>query len=692
MAFFFYLLLVFLPLTSEVCSSRDYNAKYGCVFTPNVCVPPEDCNGITGHCQVSRHTTEMKYDEDNRKVLNVLEAARSYDYTDSESHDLNTGTGFFSDNDIDSHTAVQKPQKSSPENRGLPLNHFIYKLEKQHPNTNYKTRQLINKHLDEFQYALAQKGRRLADLTTDELKILVRYLASIIRNEQSRNIDNSTPNELAKQGSESQVKTKEVDLLAQRTSDDINSSPIQGISKSSEDHDASDGETIEVAEGQPGDGVEMEVVESTSLDATSKSMPQSQLQKDTLLIVIIVVGATVLLTVVVTITSCAYYTYTKKKQEDTKFIHSMVSRQPVGSEYQDLCRQHYANKKYEVGDESDSDVNFDEYSVASTRPIAKGAPSMEELTNSHQHSSVSSMSWSEEPATATLDVTTGHKVLDYMENHLNNKDRLVQEWHDLCTNKPDEFTVEAAKSLQNVSKNRIDAALPYDYNRVMLNVSENHVESDYINASKVIDSDPKRPLYIAAQGPLPSTVPDFWQMVWEHDCVAIVMLTALVEEGVNQCARYWPDEGSSRYHNFEINLVSEHIWCEHYLVRSLYLKHMVTGETRTVTQFHFLSWPKNGIPSTPKHLLELRRKVSKCSKAHHSPVLVHCSDGIGRTGTYILLDLVINRLLKRPLEIDIAATLEHIRDMRAGMVANKDQFEFSLTAVAEEVNAAMKTT
>src|SRR5437868_76254 len=77
------------------------------------------------------------------------------------------------------------------------------------------------------------------------------------------------------------------------------------------------------------------------------------------------------------------------------------------------------------------------------------------------------------------------------------------------------------------------------------------------------------------------------QMVWEQGSVIIVMLTRLMEHGVSLCHRYWPEEGSELYHNYEVHLVSEHIWCDDYLVRSFYLKNLKTSETRTVTQFHF---------------------------------------------------------------------------------------------------------
>lgn len=124
-------------------------------------------------------------------------------------------------------------------------------------------------------------------------------------------------------------------------------------------------------------------------------------------------------------------------------------------------------------------------------------------------------------------------------------------------------------------------------------------------------------------------------MVWESGCVVVVMLTPLSENGVKQCHRYWPDEGSDIYHIYEVwrreiephggvscfrcltpalpppppqvNLVSEHIWCEDFLVRSFYLKNLQTNETRTVTQFHFLSWMDRGIPNSARTLLDFRR-------------------------------------------------------------------------------------
>ncbi|XP_016528674.1 receptor-type tyrosine-protein phosphatase N2 isoform X1 [Poecilia formosa] len=349
--------------------------------------------------------------------------------------------------------------------------------------------------------------------------------------------------------------------------------------------------------------------------------------------------------------------------------------------YQELCRQRMAIKTSERVERPETLRHSRLNSVSSQfsdGPVA--SPSTRSSTSS----------WCEEPVPSNMDISTGHMILSYMEDHLKNKNRLEREWEALCSYQAEPSACSVGQGEQNSKRNRADAVVVYDHSRITLKSENNHSNSDYINASPIMDHDPRNPTYIAAQGPLASTVADFWQMVWESGCVVIVMLTPLSENGVKQCHHYWPDEGSDIYHIYEVNLVSEHIWCEDFLVRSFYLKNLQTNETRTVTQFHFLSWMDRGIPSSARTLLDFRRKVNKCYRGRSCPIIVHCSDGAGRSGTYILIDMVLNRMAKGAKEIDIAATLEHLRDQRAGMVQTKEQFEFALTAVAEEVNAILK--
>ncbi|XP_041823464.1 receptor-type tyrosine-protein phosphatase N2 [Melanotaenia boesemani] len=349
--------------------------------------------------------------------------------------------------------------------------------------------------------------------------------------------------------------------------------------------------------------------------------------------------------------------------------------------YQELCRQRMAIRTSERVERPETLRHSRLNSVSSQ---FSDGPAASPSTRS------STSSWCEEPVPSNMDISTGHMILSYMEDHLKNKNRLEREWEALCSYQAEPSACSVGQGEHNSKRNRSDAVVVYDHSRITLKAENNHSNSDYINASPIMDHDPRNPTYIASQGPLASTVADFWQMVWESGCVVIVMLTPLSENGVKQSHHYWPDEGSDVYHIYEVNLVSEHIWCEDFLVRSFYLKNLQTNETRTVTQFHFLSWMDRGIPNSARILLDFRRKVNKCYRGRSCPIIVHCSDGAGRSGTYILIDMVLNRMAKGAKEIDIAATLEHLRDQRAGMVQTKEQFEFALTAVAEEVNAILK--
>ncbi|XP_049603675.1 receptor-type tyrosine-protein phosphatase N2 isoform X2 [Syngnathus scovelli] len=356
-----------------------------------------------------------------------------------------------------------------------------------------------------------------------------------------------------------------------------------------------------------------------------------------------------------------------------------AATQDATATYQELCRQRMAVKPAaERSEATASRIN----SVSSQFSDAASAVSPS------ARSSLSS--WNEEPTQPNMDISTGHMILSYMEDHLKNKDRLEKEWEALCAYQAEPNAHTVGLKDANAKKNRSLTVVAYDHCRITLRLENSQGSSDYINASPIMDHDPRNPAYIATQGPLPSTVADFWQMVWENGCVVIVMLTPLVENGVKQCYHYWPDEGSNLYHIYEVNLVSEHVWCDDFLVRSFYLKNMQSNETRTVTQFHFLTWLNHNVPESARSLLDFRRKVNKCYRGRACPIIVHCSDGAGRSGTYILMDMVLNRMAKGAKEMDMAATLEHLRDQRPGMVQTKDQFAFALTTVAEEVNAILK--
>lgn len=346
------------------------------------------------------------------------------------------------------------------------------------------------------------------------------------------------------------------------------------------------------------------------------------------------------------------------------------------ADYRDLCRQRMTEKSGEQREP----VSAAAQQIAAAKPAA-GSPNS------------STGSWGEDPITTDMDITTGHLILSYMEEYLGNKQKLEQEWAGLCSYEADQSSCAAAAEPENAAKNRYSDLLPYDHSRVILRKEQNATGSDYINASSISDSDPKMKAYILSQGPTAETMNDFWQMVWECGAATIVNLTRLMSADGNRelCVQYWPSEGSRLFHRFEVHLVSEHIWCEDFVVRNFYLKNLASGEARTVTMFHFLTWAEEELPPSAKSLLDFRRKVNKSYKGRASPLVIHCNDGCGRTGTYCLLDLALNRINKGVKEIDLAASLEHLRDQRAGLVKTEDQFEFVITAIAEEVHNVLKT-
>lgn len=139
----------------------------------------------------------------------------------------------------------------------------------------------------------------------------------------------------------------------------------------------------------------------------------------------------------------------------------------------------------------------------------------------------------------------------------------------------------------------------------------------------------------------------------------------------------------------EVHLISEHVSSSDYLVRNMYLINRTSGETRTISQFHYLAWQDGRTPENVRSFLQFRRKVHKSYRNLGSPILVHCNDGAGRSGTYTLIDVILERIKNGAKEIDLRATLEHLRDQRVGLCETQSQFEFVLVALAEEIQVIL---
>uniref|UniRef100_A0A8C2FPA7 protein-tyrosine-phosphatase n=1 Tax=Cyprinus carpio TaxID=7962 RepID=A0A8C2FPA7_CYPCA len=199
-------------------------------------------------------------------------------------------------------------------------------------------------------------------------------------------------------------------------------------------------------------------------------------------------------------------------------------------------------------------------------------------------------------------------------------------------------------------------------------------ESDYINANYMPGYGNASRQYIAAQGPLPSTVNDFWRMVWEKGSQAIVMLTNCIESGRVKCEQYWPlDYTPCLYGNLLVTVKSEDK-LPNWTLREF---NKDTSETRTVKHFHFTAWPDHGVPAGTEELIQFRGLIRQHIESSFSAglTIVHCSAGVGRTGTLIALDVLLQQLHKEKA-VGIAAFVQEMRLSRPLMVQTESQYVF----------------
>uniref|UniRef100_A0A1A8G7Y0 Receptor-type tyrosine-protein phosphatase C n=1 Tax=Nothobranchius korthausae TaxID=1143690 RepID=A0A1A8G7Y0_9TELE len=236
------------------------------------------------------------------------------------------------------------------------------------------------------------------------------------------------------------------------------------------------------------------------------------------------------------------------------------------------------------------------------------------------------------------------------------------------------YPVKEAKKTCNAIKNRYVDILPYDENRVQLTTGSGEAGSDYINAS-FIDGYKEPKKYIAAQGPKEETVGDFWRMIWEQQSSIIVMVTRCEEGNRAKCAQYWPtpERETEIFEEFIVKLTSED-QCPDYIIRRLSLVNKRDKNLeREITHIQFISWPDHGVPGEPHLLLKLRRRVNSFKNFFSGPIVVHCSAGVGRTGTYIGIDAMMEGL-EAEGRVDIYGYVVSLRRKRCLMVQVEAQY------------------
>ncbi|XP_033729638.1 receptor-type tyrosine-protein phosphatase epsilon-like [Pecten maximus] len=224
---------------------------------------------------------------------------------------------------------------------------------------------------------------------------------------------------------------------------------------------------------------------------------------------------------------------------------------------------------------------------------------------------------------------------------------------------------------QNKAKNRFKTTFPYDHSRVILDTVDKDPHSDYINAN-YIDSVRKTAEYVATQGPRPGTVNDFWRMIWQLRTGKIVMLTNIIEGGRPKCDKYWPDEGEPlTTANFSITMDRERSYA-FYVIRDLTVTEKKTKSVRQIHQFHYTTWPDHGTPD-PNELVVFHRRVMNYQTVLAGKMVVHCSAGIGRTGTFIALDALLE-YGKESGHIDVKQYIKTMRKDRINMVQTAEQY------------------
>ncbi|XP_041360358.1 tyrosine-protein phosphatase Lar-like isoform X2 [Gigantopelta aegis] len=245
-----------------------------------------------------------------------------------------------------------------------------------------------------------------------------------------------------------------------------------------------------------------------------------------------------------------------------------------------------------------------------------------------------------------------------------------------------QFTWDNSNLEVNKPKNRYANVIAYDHSRVILQPIDGVPGSDYINAN-YMDGYRKQNAYIATQGPLPETFGDFWRMVWEQRSTTIVMMTKLEERSRIKCDQYWPVRGAETYGIMHIHLVDVTELAT-YTIRTFQVAKYGCPEKREIRQFQFTAWPDHGVPDHPTPLLMFMRRVKSCNPPDAGPMVVHCSAGVGRTGAFIVIDAMLERI-KHEKTVDIYGHVTCLRAQRNYMVQTEDQYIFIHDALAEAV-------
>ncbi|XP_054751228.1 receptor-type tyrosine-protein phosphatase gamma-like isoform X2 [Lytechinus pictus] len=279
-------------------------------------------------------------------------------------------------------------------------------------------------------------------------------------------------------------------------------------------------------------------------------------------------------------------------------------------------------------------------------------------------------------------------------NHANSDGGFAAEYEEI-QRVPTSFPATFSTDPETKHKNRYTNIVAYDSSRVLLQPIPGVPNSDYINAN-YIDGFNRQKAYIATQGALKTTFDDFWRMVWEQKSVVIVMITKLEERGRRKCDRYWPAKGTpERYNEIEVTLELKEKFAS-YTLRTFLLKHrhkktqenFAHGKVpeRRVYHFHYTDWPDHGVPPYTLPVLSFIQRSSAANPPDAGPIIVHCSAGVGRTGTYIVIDTMLKQMQAEE-KVNVFGFLKRIRTQRNYLVQTEEQYVFIHDVLLEWLRA-----